>query len=174
MKRRLLLIVLGLTLPACYEFDFPLDAEPKVANDPKLMGKWKCLPIQGEEDDGVSMLAVTSETPRKTRWSWVEGARAGANQTTVFEAFASTVAGRSLLNFKERDKGTDAKWSFVRYELLTPDILRLQAVDDEPFKAATTASGLRTAIEKRVDDSTIYLDVFVCSRLKKEEAKAGR
>ena len=174
MKRRVLMVALSLMLPACYEFDFPLDAEPTLANDARLLGRWRCLAIQGDGEDDVSTVSVVAETPRKTRWSWTEAASDGAKTTGGYVAFGSTVAGRSLLNFKELNKDAGGKWSFVRYEFLTPEILHLRAIDDKPFKNATMAATFRAAAEKRIDDPAIYLDLLVCARVKKEDEKSGR
>ena len=47
MKGKALIIVLSvLGIPACYDFPVPLDPEPRLKPDTRLLGAWACLPAE--------------------------------------------------------------------------------------------------------------------------------
>ena len=39
-----------LFLPACFDFTAPIDLEPQVALDGRLLGTWRCLPSEPKAD----------------------------------------------------------------------------------------------------------------------------
>jgi len=163
---RLTAILACLSLAGCYDFDFPLDASPSVPVDPRLLATWRCLATDGGLDDEPAALRITRSSDTVSRWTFFNPSD-DTDDKGEFDVYASTLGGATLLNALEKGEKDHGKWSFVRYTLLTSNILRLELVDDEPFaKEKSDASALRGAIEKRVNDATIYKDFCVCARLR--------
>ncbi len=166
-KLRIILLVCGcLWLPACYDFDFPLDPEPRVPVDGRLVGVWRCLSVETDVDEPVALLRIERRTGQVAQWTFETPSTDGSTEKGEFDVHGSTVKGGELLNARETKKDDGAaKWSFVRYSFLLPGVLRLQVVRDEPFeKVEGQAASLRKEVEKRRDDPTIYSDFCVCVR----------
>lgn len=164
---RAVLTVACLSLPACYDFDFPLDPKPVVPVDPRLVGTWRCLGAQGDSDDAPGLLRVARRSETLARWSFESRSADGTPEKDEYEVYGSTVPGGNLLNAQELGEKASGKWSFVRYSFLLPTVLRVQAIDDEPLaKVKGAAVSLRREIEKRRDDPAIYTDFLICVRAK--------
>ena len=161
---RVLLSVACLSLPACYSFDFPLDPKPQVPVDARLLGAWRCLATQADLDEGPGILRITRQTEFVSKWNFESPAEGGAPEKSDYEVYASTVKGGALLNAREVGEKAETTWSLVRYTFLLPDVLRIQAMHDEPFEKIKDAKGLRKAVEKRRDDPEIYADFMICVR----------
>ena len=52
------LLMSCLSLPACYDFDFPLDPKPQVPVNARLVGAWRCLGTQATLDDPPGVLRI--------------------------------------------------------------------------------------------------------------------
>ena len=165
-KLRVALIAAGLLLPACYDFDFPLDPRPQVAVDPRLIGTWRCLGAQADSDDAPALLRIERRSEAQAHWTFESLAGDGAPEKSEYDVHASSVQGASLLNALELGEKANGKWNFVRYSFLLPDVLRVQVVNDEPFAEVKDAAGLRKEVEKRKNDPRIYTDFLVCVRKK--------
>ncbi len=161
---RLVLIIGCLSLPACYDFDFPLDPKPQVRVDDRLIGTWRCLGVQEALDEDPGVLRIAPRTDLISRWTFQSKSADGSEEKGEYDVHASTVPGGALLNALELGEKANGKWNFVRYSFLLPDVLRIQIVNDEPFEKIKDAKSLRSAIEKRRDDPTIYSDFIVCVR----------
>ena len=162
---RLSIIVLGLTIPSCYEFNFPLDPTPKVPQDARLAGVWRCLSAHPSVDEGAATLRIEPRPGLLAHWTFETPSSDGTTDQGEFDVYRSSQLGGSLLNAMESGGKEPRKWSFVRYSLLTPDVLRIELMDDEPFdKVKDNAEALRQAITRRVNDPAIYKDFCVCVR----------
>jgi hypothetical protein len=161
---RVVLLLSCLSLPACYEFDFPLDPTPQVKLDTRLLGAWRCLGTQSDLDEAPGVLRIARRTDTLSTWSIESLASDGSKERSEYEVHASTIKGGSLLNLRDVGEKTDGKWSFVKYSFLLPDVVRIQVVNDEPFKKIKDANTLREQIEKRRNDPAIYVDFMVCVR----------
>ena len=160
------LVMACLSFAACFEFDFPLDARPQVPVDGRLVGAWRCLGTEADLDDAPGVLRIVRRTDLISRWSFEAPSADGTTEKSEYDVHGSTVPGGSLLNAIELGEKANGKWSFVRYSFLLPDVLRVQLVDDEPFKKIRDATSLRREIEKRKDDPAIYADFMICVRPK--------
>lgn len=164
---RIVIAAACLALPACYEFDFPLDPKPVVRVDPRLVGAWRCLGAETSVDDLPATLRIVRRTSEIMHWSFESLSSDGTKDMGEYDVYASTMKGGALLNALELGEKASGKWSFVQYALLLPNVLRIQVVDDKPFeKVRSHASDLRKAIERRRNDPSIYTDYCVCVRVK--------
>lgn len=154
-----------LSLPACYDFDFPLDAKPQVPVNARLVGTWRCLGVQSDVDEGSGTLRVVRRSDTMTRWTFDSPSSNGSPDKSEYDVHGSTIAGGALLNALELGEKANGKWNFVRYSFLLPDVLRVQVVNDEPFeKVKGNAVSLRQEVEKKRDDPAIYSDFMICVR----------
>lgn len=71
MKRLSFILVMAcLWLPACYDFDFPLDPKPQVPVDGRLIGAWRCLGVEASLDDDPGVLRIARRTDLVSRRSF--------------------------------------------------------------------------------------------------------
>ncbi|HQZ16419.1 MAG TPA: hypothetical protein PKU70_09170 [Vicinamibacteria bacterium] len=161
--RRLLLIGC-VSLPGCYDFDFPLDPKPLVPVDARLIGAWRCLGAQAALDDDPGVLRIARRGDLVSRWTFESTSANGSPEKGEYDVHGSTVPGGALLNALDLGEKANGKWNLVRYSFLLPDVLRIQLVNDEPFEKIKDATALRNAIEKRRDDPAIYSDFMICVR----------
>jgi hypothetical protein len=167
MKRlRIVALLTCLLLPSCYEFDFPLDPLPQVSVDARLLGTWRCLGVEAGLDDAPLVMQVDRKSDQVTHWR-ARSESADDKDFGDYDVHASTIKGVGLLNALEVKGDGSGKWSFVRYSLLLPDVLRLQLVDEDSFeKVKASATTLRREVERRKSDPQIYKDFCVCVRVK--------
>jgi hypothetical protein len=164
---RAALVVSCLFLPACYDFDFPLDEKPQVPVDTRLLGSWHCLGVESDLDEGAGVLRITRRTDTIFRWTLEAPSAHGTRDHSVYDVHGSSMPGGSFLNTLEVGEKANGKWNFVKYSFLLPHVLSIQIVDDKPFeKAKASAALLRKEVEKRRNDPTIYSDLLVCVRAK--------
>jgi len=165
-KLSFILVMACLWLPACYDFDFPLDPKPQVPVDGRLVGAWRCLGVQAALDDDPGVLRIARRTEQVSRWTFESTATNGSPEKSEYDVHASEVFGGALLNALELGDKANGKWNLVRYSFLLPDVLRIELVNDEPFETVKDAKALRSEIEKRRDDPAIYADFMICVRPK--------
>jgi len=164
---RIAAVIVSLSIPACYDFDFPLDPKPQVPVDARVVGTWRCLSAEASADEGAATLRVERRSEMISHWTFETPSSDGTPDQGEFDVHGSAIGGGALLNARDVGDGDLGKWSFVRYTLLIPDVLRIQIVDDQPFlKVKDSASDLRQAVEQRVGDPAIYKDFCVCVRVK--------
>ena len=165
-KLRVVLVVACLFLPACYDFDFPLDPRPQVPVDARLLGAWRCLGSEAALDDLPGILRIARGTDTTSRWSFESLSADGTPEKSEYDVHGSTVPGGALLNALELGEKANGKWNLVRYSFLLPNVLRIQLVNDEPFAKVKDAAALRREVERRRDDPAIYADFMICVRPK--------
>jgi|SRR6185503_549206 len=142
----MMLAVGALALGGCYEFASPIDVAPRLALDPALLGTWRCLPSDPTPDATPANFVVAQARDRVYSIALQEK----DEEPDRYEAHASEVGGRTVLNVRDLDPRAKAKpWSFARYTLLLPDVLRVQLVSDEVLKDVERSPGsLRAALER--------------------------
>src|SRR5262245_55654171 len=155
--RRLLLVVACVVLPACYDFPFPLDEKATVANDPRLNGKWRCLPAKGDDPSG--RLSIEPTSPTEARWTFDVHEETGKDERSVYAVHGSTLS-PTILNVRHAEADDARPWTVARFAFLRPDVLFLQVLDDEPFSGEKTGAALRKALEKRADDPAVWFDML--------------
>jgi len=162
---RLLGVAVALAVAGCYESEFPLDPVPRAPLDSALLGSWRCLPADPEPSDKAADIVVG----RAREGVYVVSFREEGQESESYEAHASIVRGRPLLNIREVGPSSRKKWMFVRYTLLRPSILQVQLVNDQALKGVDeSVSALRRAIE-RERDPKLFVDFCVCVRTKADK-----
>lgn len=128
---------------------------------------WRCLSAQASVDEAPATLHIEPRPGLLAHWTFETPSSDGTMDKGEFDVYRSSQLGGSLLNAVESGGKEQSKWSFVRYSLLIPDVLRIELMDDEPFdKVKDNAEALRQAITRRVNDPAIYKDFCVCVRAK--------
>ena len=156
-------------LPGCYEFDSPLDLKPRVKVDEKLPGPWRCFGTEDSADEAPFILNVEKRNDTTTAWMVESVSGDGSKETSGYEAFGSTVSPGHLLNLRETGEKASGMWTFVRYSFLLPHLMRVELIEDKPFeKVQKNQIALRSAIEKRLNDPTIFTEFCLCVRAKKK------
>ncbi len=157
-----ILILSTVGLPGCYDFDSPIDPAPKLALDQALLGTWRCLPFDAEPDSEAATFVVGTSAERVYSISFPQPDK----EPERYEAYASRVKGHRLLNVHNPNPKFPSKpWTFVRYSLLTPNVLRTELVNDAPLKAVEQSpAALRRALERLDKDPSLYEDYCVCVR----------
>lgn len=174
-------LLLAFAGPGCYEFDAPLDPTPQVAVDPSLVGSWRCLSVP-DPDEPAYGLAFTATDDRRYSITMLAGketatggqeaeagsgagSEANAESEDVFDAYTSRVDGDTVLNVRGRKDRGQARWVYVRYSLLRPDVLRLELADDDVLEPkAQTTPELRAALHRQRRDPKLYVPFCVCVR----------
>jgi hypothetical protein len=162
-RRAILCMGLACSASACF-FDHPLDAEASVRVDSAILGTWRCLPFEADSDDKPEALVivVTAASDRRYKITF----HSGDDKPAQFEAYASTVDGRPILNVRLPDARVPVKpWLLARYSFLRSDILHVEVVDETKLEGADRSSEtLRRAFEKVHDRSDSYEDYCICIR----------
>lgn len=176
-KLPIVLFVVCLTLPACYDFDFPLDPKPVLPVDARLVGDWRCLAVEADLEDAPGILHIARRGENIARWTFTSSGsdavpKGGEPERSEYDVHGSAVGGGVLLNALELGEKANGKWNVVRHTFLLPDVVRLQVVNDEALPKVADPAALRALIEKRVEDPAIYTDLLVCVRAKKASAPA--
>ena len=145
----------------CYESAFPLDPAPTAALDPTLLGTWRCIAPNGD-DEAVSMR--------------VSRVREGVDGVSMqergkdpdrYEVYASVVGGNTVLNIRDMSATGSKPWVFGRSVLLRPDVLQIQIASDNSLKGVETSpEAVRRAIARRQSDPGLFQDGFTCVRTK--------
>ena len=163
---RLALFAMALLLPACYDFDSPVDATPQLSRDETLLGAWRCLSADPGPDDQAATLTVAAAREREYELSFFNEP---GKPPERFHGYASNVSGSTILNLRaERASKASNRWNLVRYSFPLPHLLRFELVDEEPFKQVEGSSAeLRRMLESVGTQPGVYEDFCVCVRVSK-------
>ena len=114
---RALIVCASGCITACYS-DSPLDSQPQVELDKKLLGSWRCIPpdAEGETDDtALVALAPREGAAREYAITWTDPGK----EPERYRGFLSTVQGGQVLNVEtDPDPKASGRWVFVRYTFL--------------------------------------------------------
>jgi hypothetical protein len=157
----------ALALGGCYDFGAPIDVAPRLALDPALLGTWRCLPSDPAPDATPANFVVA----RARDLVYSIALQEKDEDPDRYEAHASGVGGRTVLNVRDLDPKAQAKpWSFARYTFLLPDVLRVELVSDEALKGVEHSPGsLRAALERPEARPELYVDFCVCVRARRSQ-----
>ena len=161
----LALAAVAMAMAACYDSAVPLDPVAQTDMDPALVGTWRCLPANPSATDEPATLTVSRASNRMFAVTFQEG----NPPPDRYEAHASLVKGRPLVNLRDLSVDNRKPWSFVRYELLRPNLLLLQMVDADALKSVEASpDALRKSIERLTGQASLYVDCCVCVRQKQD------
>jgi hypothetical protein len=161
--RRLVLLVVAISLIGCFESDFPLDATPQVDLDPALLGTWRCLPADPHPDTEAANFVVTRATERVYAITFEESDEEPAR----YEAYLSQLSVSTVLNVKDLDPGLlEKEWVFARYSFLRPEVLEIELASDTLLEdVEKSPAAVRHAMEQFRDDPELYVSYCVCLRV---------
>jgi hypothetical protein len=178
--RALVLAVGCLALPACYEFPAPLDAEPKLELDVRLLGAWLCLPpeptvpadlrVKASGDDRLLVLKFDAANLKyRVRMVGLDK----PDEEGLLEGYASELGDRTVLNLWEiGEKAEDERRvMLVSYNLLSKDVVQFDLIDDEPVKGKplSPSSALRKTLLSHQPQHELFKPFTVCARAKIED-----
>jgi hypothetical protein len=179
-RLRSLAVALGvLALPACYDFPVPLDPEPKLKPDARLLGAWLCLPPEptvppdlrvkpGEDDRLIALKFETINLKYRIRIVGLDK----PDEESAWEGYASELGERTVLNLKAvSDEAKPNEVTLVNYLLLSPGVVQFDLIDDEPVKGkpvSTSAELRKTLLSHRPQDE-LFKPFMVCVRAKIED-----
>jgi hypothetical protein len=163
-RSRLLLVALAVSLFGCYTSEHPLDASPALELDAALLGGWRCLPAAPSASDQAATLIVSRARERVYRVRL----EAEGEAPELYEAYASRLGSRTLLNVRDMDEGRPPArpWVFVRYALLRPTLLAFEVAQDKALAGVDDApAALRAAFERLADAPGLFAGGCVCARI---------
>jgi hypothetical protein len=153
--------LLAASLPACLS-PVPLDPTPQADLDPRIVGGWRCLSAEMDDDDKPLSLTVAR---RRERVYAVEMSEPG-DDPERFEAHASLVEGRIIVNVRDITRTAGSKpWDFAEYTFLRPDVLEIRLAGFEDDDVELTPAALRS----RIAQPGAFSDFCVCLRQRKKE-----
>jgi hypothetical protein len=146
----------------CYESAVPIDPAPQADIDPGVVGSWRCLGSSADAGDEAVTIVVKRTRDRVYEADLLEEGR----EPDRYEAYASMVAGRPLMNVRDLD-AKDKPWTFARYDLLRPDILEIRIASDDALKGVDpTPAAIRKRITSLARDPGLFSGFCVCVRQK--------
>ena len=161
---RLALVIAVAAAAGCYESPVPLDPAPQADIDLRLVGAWRCLGSGPDADDEAITIAIRQTRDRVYEADFIEEGK----EPDRYEAYASLVRGRPLVNVRDLGATNGKPWTFARYELLRPDVLEIRVAADDVLKGVQpTAAALRKRIESLSGDPRLFAGFCVCVRQKK-------
>lgn len=154
----LVLLLSLMPMAGCYSL-FPLDASPQLQVDEKVLGTWRCIPFGADETETATVVLQHDRGPARTyALTWQESGQ----EAESYEAFASLVAGKTVLNVRERGKG-GAEWAFLRYAFLRQNLVHVEMAGYKLFEGAESSpAAARTALKHGGVSS--FEDFSVCVR----------
>lgn len=158
-------------LNGCYNFASPIDTEPTLALDPKLMGTWRCLNGDAKQDEPPATLMFTRARDN------VYAARLNVpkEKPGLYEAFASRVKDQEFLSVRDLGDRATFPWYVVRYTFLRPNVLDLQLLDeDNVTKAERSATSLRSVLERHMGEAGLFSDFVTCVRTSDDASTTTR
>jgi hypothetical protein len=149
----------------CYVSKFPMDAQPQADADQGVVGVWRCVPHGATVTERPATITVAPAVKRVYAVTFQEDGK----DASRYEAHASIVGGEKLFNIRDLSGGSEP-WVFMRYALLRPSVLHLQALNGDALKEQESPSALRAAVERLQGKANAYVDFSVCARARAAEA----
>jgi hypothetical protein len=148
----------------CYESPVPLDPAPQADIDAAAVGSWRCLGSSPDADGEAVTITVARTRDRVYEADFIEEGK----EPDRYEAYASLVKGKPVMNVRDLGATNGKPWTFARYELLRPDVLEIRVAADDALKGGEpTAAALRKRIEAMSGDPRLFEGYCVCVRQKK-------
>ena len=179
---RVLVVALGcLALPACYDFPVPLDPEPKLKLDARLLDAWLCLPaepavppdlrVRPAEDDRVIALKFEGANLKyKIKMVGMDK----PDEESFWGGYASELGDRTVLNLwaiSEKPQEDPAKVTLVNYSFLSKNVVQFDLIDEKPLKEKplSPSSELRKTLLAHRPPDELFEPFMVCVRAKIED-----
>jgi hypothetical protein len=177
----LVVVMVLLALPACYEFPVPLDPEPRLKPDARLVGAWRCVPseptippdLRVRTREGDLVMALKFEA-RNLRYGIRLVGMDKPDEEAAWEGFASELGERTVLNLRaisEKPEEDPKQVTLVSYTLLSKDVVQFDLIDDKPVKGKplSPSSELRKTLLSHRPQSDLFSPFMVCVRAKIED-----
>ena len=156
--RMILLIVAGLAT-GCYESEFPLDQAPQVQTDSRLVGAWRC--VTPDANDEASTLTVDGSQGRTYAVTLQESGK----PPDRYEGYTSSLKAITLMNLRDV-AATPTRWVFIHYAFLQANVLLIQVVHERLLKGvAKSPAAVRKTIERERLNPALYEGSIVCVRM---------
>ena len=177
---RVLVVALALlSLPACYDFPVPLDPEPKLKPDARLLGAWLCLPPEptvppdlrvkpGEDDRLIALRFDAANLRYRIRVVGLDK----PDEEGLWGGYASELGDRTILNLRPiSDEAKPDEVTLVSYRLLAPDVVQFDLIDEEPVKGKplSPSAELRKTLLSHRPQAELFKPFMVCVRAKIED-----
>ncbi len=160
---RAMLVMTAALAIGCYESASPLDPAPQVDIDARLLGAWRCV------SGGSSDEAITVTVARSGARSYAVASKERDHEPDRYEGYASALNGSMVMNLRNL-KGGAKPWSFLRVDILQPNVLFVHYLSDALLKnVAWTPAALRAQLERERLNPALYEDLCVCLRLNEEK-----
>jgi hypothetical protein len=145
-------------LPACLS-ETPIVPGAPAPLDERLVGVWRCVsPEEGED------ATITLTVRRKDGTSYAGTMGESADKTSPFEAHLVGPRERTLVNVKETETDSAEKWTVVRHAFLRPDVLHLDMLDSDAFRAGPKEAAAALQDPKRRE--LLLRDWCTCVRVR--------
>jgi len=161
-------LLVSVTLSACYESAAPIADRAPTPLDTRLPGQWRCV-AEDAPDTSVLSISVVSAT----QYELVMGA--ADEKPSRYHAYSARLGGVTLANVQQVDEdGTPGKWVLARYTLLRPTVLQLEIASDHALEGSDEGGAPRERARRRLKKGDLFDQFCVCVRvLKAKEAGAS-
>jgi hypothetical protein len=156
-----MILASGMTIPVCYEPDFPLDEPGQSSVDSRLLGAW-----EQEGSENKLMLVVFELNKHEYLLMW----DSDDDEAAVARAHSTKVAGVHFMNMQDVTEPSNKRRSraLMRYRLLGDGKLSVTPVSREPLlkeKKFANSRELREFIGKNVKNKSLYGDPIRLKRV---------
>lgn len=178
--RALLALVGMLPLIACKDtFPVPLDPEPKVKLDPRLVGVWACVSSEPRSSKDTKPRNSKTEPFSVVEFQTADlqylirtvGLDRGGEGEKFWDSYPSLLGVKTILNTWPKSDGPRKKGSkvvFFAQKWLSKDRFDLDLVTTDPLKGlpVSPAAALRKTLESRIADQSVFKPWMACTRAK--------
>ena len=165
-----------LPLSACFDFPVPLDAEPGMNLNPRLIGSWACLP---SEPEIASDLKPTEDARVLTMQfeavgSWYRIRIVGLDkqdEDQSWAAYPSRLGNRTVLNawpVSDLPPTPRKGVTLVAHAWLSANVIQFDLVDPDPLKGSSLSApeALRKTLLSHRPQAELFSPFLVCARAK--------
>jgi hypothetical protein len=145
-------------LPACLS-ETPIVPGAPAPIDERLLGVWRCVSPDADEE-----ATITLTVRRRDATSYAGTMGESADKTSPFEAHLVGTREHALVNVKETETDSAAKWTVVRHAFLRPAVLHLDILDYDAFRAAPKEAPAALQDPKRRE--SLLKDWCTCVRVR--------
>ena len=144
----------------CYQSDSPLDASPQSPIDARLIGAWRC--VGPDRDDDAITITTAASAKGLYAITWEEPGK----KPDRYEGYVVALQGTTVINVRETST-PPSQWSLVHVDFLQPDVALIKVVN-ETLLEKRSATAVRATLEQQRANPALYeKDPLVCLRAKK-------
>lgn len=163
MLKAVLAAVCLCAVAGCYSTANPIDAAPQTDLDSRVVGGWRCM---FANPDANSVFALEVKRSVKDPRQYDATTMVTGGELGHFRAYGSLAGGIIVVNLQALDADAgETPWTFLRYAFLAPNLLKVDAVDEDAVEGLPDTPG---ALRKRLeatDAANLFAEAFVCLRL---------